>query len=160
MADTESSLRPGGYVELQDFCLPTHFMGGGSGSRDDSLFMQYNDCIMEATSRIGVNTNVPTLWKDQLAEIGFVNIHVQWCHWPVGPWAKGKRNKVLGKLLWQDLYQGIDTVSNLLTRILGWDTERADKFLEDCRVEMKEHKYHIYSENCKLIASYSCDMRN
>jgi len=137
-------LRPGGYLEMHDFCLPSKVFGDTPSP--DSRFMQYSDHITTALGSIGKNMAAPKLWKAQLEAAGFVDVHAKWFHWPVGTWAKGKKNKLLGKMLWQDFFHGIDTVAPLLSKILGWDEERVGTFLEETREEMKAEKYNIYME--------------
>jgi len=143
-------LRPGGFLEMHDFCLPSKVLG--DEELPESRFMQYSEHIMTSLGTIGKNMSAPRLWKGQLEAAGFVDVHVKWVRWPVGTWAKGKRNKLLGKMLWQDFYHGVDTVAPLLTKIMQWDEERVKQFLQETREEMQTEKYHIFMEVVYIYA--------
>jgi hypothetical protein len=145
-----SQLRPGGYIELHDFCLPSLSMG--DFPIEESKFCEYNNYMMESTKRMGIDMSAPKQWKEMLQAAGFTNIFCEWYNWPVGAWAKGKKNKLIGKLLHQNLYKGADTVAPVLTRVLQWDKEKADKFIEEVRAEMREGKFHLYCEICYWYA--------
>jgi hypothetical protein len=122
--------------------LPAHLMG--DFPLEQCKFIEYNGYINDAMAAIGVELSAPKKWMDQLAAVGFTNIHCHTYNWPVGPWAKGKKNKVLGKLAHQNFYRGIDTVAPLLSKVLQWDAERIRRFHDEVRAEFNEGKAHVY----------------
>jgi hypothetical protein len=52
------------------------------------------------TLLFGMNrdTCAPIEWEEQLQTAGFKNLYLQWVKWPIGPWPKGRKNKLLGEL--------------------------------------------------------------
>jgi Methyltransferase domain len=137
-------LKPGGYIELHDFYLPAKIID--DYPIDQCKFIYYNSIIHEALKRIGVNLEAPKLWKEQLEAAGFTDIHCKWFNWPIGPWAKGKKNKLIGKLCWQNFYEGISTVAPLLSITNNWDDTRKQQYVDEVQTEMQEGKVHLYVE--------------
>jgi hypothetical protein len=137
-----SHLTPGGYIELHDYNLPAKIID--DFPEDKCHFIANNALIKESMRLIGINLEAPKLWREQLEAVGFTNIHCKWYNWPLGPWAKGKKNKLIGKLCWRNFYEGIETVAPLLAKTHGWDEDRKQKYITDVKAEMEEGKVHIY----------------
>ena len=138
----DSHLKPGGFIELHDYNLPAKIID--DFPEDQCHFIINNGYIKDAMKSIGINLEAPKQWKEQLEEAGFTNIHVKWFNWPMGPWAKGKKNKVLGKLTWSNFYEGIHTVAPLLAKVRGWDEAQKQEYVDNVQAEMQEGKIHVY----------------
>jgi SAM-dependent methyltransferase len=143
-------LNPGGFLELQDLCFPSR--SDNPVHNAESKVVKYHHHLIEAASRLGLNFHAPLKWADQLREAGFVDIHLKWFNWPVGPWPKGKKNKLMGQWTLADFIDGSEAPIALFTRVLGWSTEEFHSFVAQCREEMKEQKMHIYVPVCFCYA--------
>lgn len=54
--------------------------------------------MTEAASKAGFDFNATDKWEKQLVEAGFVDVYMRKAAWPVGPWAKGRKAKILGEM--------------------------------------------------------------
>ena len=54
--------------------------------------------MMEATERVGFDFGIVQAWENQMTEAGFVDIHMRKFAWPLGPWAKGRKAKIMGEM--------------------------------------------------------------
>lgn len=84
-------------------------------------------------------------YKEYLEEAGFVDVVEKKYTWPVGTWAKGKREKMLGLWYREDLLSGLQGFTMaLLTRALGMLTAEVEVLLAGVRDDIKSNKIHIY----------------
>lgn len=80
-----------------------------------------------------------------MREIGFEDVTEKRVYVPVNPWARGKKNKLLGAISLQNLSEGITSMSTAaFTRLLGWSTERLDVFLAKVRNDLENKHCHAY----------------
>lgn len=89
-------LRPGGWIELQEFHLP---MRCDDDTMAGTAFERWNHSMVEASAKIGVKVDggfaeVPNL----LEEMGFAEIHRKGIKWAVGPWPKDPTAKEIGRM--------------------------------------------------------------
>ena len=64
---------------------------------------------------------------------------------PVNPWARGKKNKLLGAISQQNLLEGVESMSKAaFTRILQWTPERLDELLQGVRANLLDKEVHAY----------------
>lgn len=131
-----ATLVPGGWLESQETVLPARAAEGEALGK--TPFLEWSQHVWEAAQTLGVNTLASEGFEEILRRVGFVNIERVNVQWPLTPWAKGKKNKILGKLLWENAQNGVPAVSNLLfARQLGWSKEQVDescrKALDDCK---------------------------
>ena len=135
-------LKPGGYIEFQDFCLPTRCDDTAAAATSKAL--AYNKDIIGISERMGFNVQAPLFWHEYLQAAGFVDIHSKWSNWPVGPWAKHKKNKELGRLAFVDFYDGMTSAATLFQKFLGYTTEEAQVLVAEVRKEFRDQKVHLY----------------
>lgn len=89
-------LRPGGWVEFQEFHLP---MRCDDGSMAGTEFERWNTLLVEASEKVGVKLDggfatVPAL----LESAGAVDRERKGLKWPIGPWPKDTRMKEVGRM--------------------------------------------------------------
>lgn len=89
-------LRPGGWIELQEYHLP---MRCDDESMAGTEFERWNNLLVEAGERVGVKLDggfaaVPGLLEDA----GAVDMGRKGLKWPVGPWPKDERIKEVGRM--------------------------------------------------------------
>jgi hypothetical protein len=143
-------LKPGGYLELQDLCFPAQCTDPEQTS--NSQFIKWETYGMEAGQKAGLNLQAPLTWAENLRKIGFVDIHIKWYNWPIGPWAKNKKNKVLGRYTLANFHEAISAPNALFTRVLGWSIEEVQVLVAGIRNEFKEQKIHMYHPICFCYA--------
>lgn len=94
---------------------------------------------------IGRNLAGSQLWGSYMRDCGFEDIKEYRFYVPVNPWARGKKNKLLGAVTVQNLSEGIASMSTAaFTRILGWSQEQLEVFLVGVRRDLKDKNVHAY----------------
>jgi hypothetical protein len=96
---------------------------------------------------MGMDIFVPGALAEPLRAAGFVNIHAKHYKWPIGPWAKGEKNKLLGRFALEDTMDWLPSSAlALFTQMFGWSREEVEVFLASVRKEIKEDKkLHFYA---------------
>ena len=59
-------------------------------------------------------------FAEMLQSAGFTDITVIHQDWPVGAWAKGRKNKDLGRMLAENFREGSANSIKMFTGVLGW----------------------------------------
>ncbi|KFZ13083.1 hypothetical protein V501_03898 [Pseudogymnoascus sp. VKM F-4519 (FW-2642)] len=136
------SLRPGGWIELQELhghpCCDDGTMG-----RDDQ-FKQLYDLAGQAYQKFGMSTALPAQLKPLLLDAGFQNIHCKIMKVPIGTWAKDKTMRLIG--LYQKTAVG-DFISTLAGRpfeALGMSQVEAQVTLAFARKALDDANVHRY----------------
>jgi len=77
--------------------------------------------------------------------VGFEDVQERLFYVPTNTWARGRKNKLLGALLQQNLSEGVASMSTAaFTRILGWSRERLEAFLVGVRNDLMDRNVHGY----------------
>lgn len=100
--------------------------------------------MIESGIKIGLDFQAPLKWEEYLTAAGFVDVHVKWVNWPIGPWAKGEKNKTIGKVTLLDFIAAVDSAVMLLHMVLGWTVEDTQIFTTAAMDELREQKVHLY----------------
>ncbi|EFY92269.1 hypothetical protein MAC_01540 [Metarhizium acridum CQMa 102] len=88
------SLRPGGWVELQEL-QGVPLCDDGTMSDEDPVKSLY-DTAGAAYKKFGLSTTLPAELEPYLREAGFENVHCRIMKVPIGTWAKGKIMRAIG----------------------------------------------------------------
>jgi hypothetical protein len=107
---------------------------------------------MEVGEKMGMDVQAPLSWHRHLQEAGFIDIHSKWTNWPIGTWARGKRNKELGRLAYMDFYDAMPTGVPIFQKILGYTAEEVQVLLAEARKEFRDQKVHLYQQACFTYA--------
>lgn len=108
------------------------------------------DLWVEGIAKVG--REVPRNHKDELVDAGFESVVYHPVKIPIGLWPKVKSEKELGMYMRQHLSDGAESISlAVLTRFLGWEKPEVDTFLAGFRADLRNGKYHGYSQ---LHATY------
>ena len=97
VAEVWRNLAPGGWVEFQEYHAP--FVSDDGTIARGAAFERWNGLLLEAAGKAGVRLDAIVGVPGVLAERGFVNVGRAATKWPVGPWAKGQREKRLGEMV-------------------------------------------------------------
>ncbi|KAK8437821.1 S-adenosyl-L-methionine-dependent methyltransferase [Phyllosticta citricarpa] len=136
-------LNPGGYIELQDLCMPPKCDDGSAPS--DSAMLEISSLFGRAAAMVGLDMQAPSKFPQMLRALGFEDVHTRRYKWPIGPWAKGSKEKLLGQWALQDCFDGMQGgTMAFFTRVLKMKSEEVEARLAEARKEMKGQKIHLY----------------
>ena len=136
-------LEPGGWLETSE----TQFPGGRAEGEEDrpSPFIKWGDYVYEAAANAGIDARASEKFTEQLHAQGFVNVQKVPVHWPIRPWPKGRKYKVLGKLLHENTHKAVPAISMaLFTKQLGWTKEQVDEYVEECKKDIDDRSNHFF----------------
>ncbi|KYG42893.1 hypothetical protein M433DRAFT_72859, partial [Acidomyces richmondensis BFW] len=137
-------LKPGGYIELQEFSIVAQCTPDTAEPKPHMV--KWAEQMNEAAAKAGLDLVAPGKFDRQLQEAGFTNITLKWQNWPIGPWAKGRKNKEIGRWFAEDVQDGVRNAEALFTRMLGWSSEEFAVAAANVNNEIKERKKHMWIE--------------
>ncbi|PQE23062.1 hypothetical protein CJF32_00004447 [Rutstroemia sp. NJR-2017a WRK4] len=137
-----SSLRPGGYLEMQDPQMPITCI---DSSLEGTALQEWGRLSCLAAEKRGRKLTNSKNYGRFMEEAGFVDIVEKHFYWPCNPWPKGKKEKLLAVWTQQNLMDGIHamTMRNLTTG-LGWSPEEVEMLLVETRKDIKNRRIHSY----------------
>jgi hypothetical protein len=99
---TSRNVKPGGWVEFQDFNLK--YYSDDDTLKDDSDTSKWVDILLDASRKNGREPNPGPLLEGWVKDAGFTNIQHEKVKLPIGPWAKNKQKvgsmiKIFGSML-------------------------------------------------------------
>lgn len=114
--------------------------------KDEHAIVQFVRLWEEAAAKLNHPFQDIRALADVLAEVGFVDVHVQMFKWPSNPWPKDQKHKQLG-------YWNLDNFSAEIegfimapfTRAHGWSKEEVGVFATQVRNEMRDPRIHQYN---------------
>lgn len=138
------SLKPGGWVENQEFDL--HLMSDDNTIPPDSSFQRWTYLWNEGISNLGMTGRCdPNQLVSQMEEAGFVNVHVLKFKMPIGPWPRDPQLKQAGLYQYFALDEGLQGMSaKVFTRGLNWTLAELEVLLAGARTELKTRSIHTY----------------
>ncbi|KIL92120.1 hypothetical protein FAVG1_04527 [Fusarium avenaceum] len=141
-------LKPGGYVEVQEF----HHTAVCDDSSCDGPYAwrDFTSYLREGMAALGSDIDGITNVERELYEAGFENITTKNYKCPVGPWAKKPRLQECGHVMRDIVMWGLVGLSRRPFRDgLGWTLIQIEMFLVEVRKALMEQvnglpKYHTY----------------
>ncbi|KFY48756.1 hypothetical protein V495_01056 [Pseudogymnoascus sp. VKM F-4514 (FW-929)] len=136
------SLRPGGWIELQELHGHPYCDDGTMGS--DDPFKRLYDLAGQAYQKFGMSTSLPAQLEPLLLDAGFQNVHCKVMKVPIGTWAKDKTMRLIG--LYQKTAVGdfISTLGGRPFAALGMSEEEAQVTLAFARKALNDPSVHRY----------------
>lgn len=98
------SLKPGGWIELQELCAEILCDDGSMPDNDPVKYMY--ELSHRAFSKFGMDVTLPKRLEPMLRDAGFENIQCVIKKVPIGPWPRDKILRVIGmyqKMAVQDI---------------------------------------------------------
>ncbi|KAK5138071.1 hypothetical protein LTR08_005869 [Meristemomyces frigidus] len=136
-------LEPGGWLETHETQFPPKRADGEQARQ--SAFITWGEHVYESAATAGIDVRASEKFTSQLEWIGFVNVEKVDVQWPIKAWAKGSKNKLMGRLLYQNTLEAIPAVGTaLFTRRLGWTKEQVDADVVECVKDVEEERNHFY----------------
>ncbi|KAH7310177.1 S-adenosyl-L-methionine-dependent methyltransferase [Rhexocercosporidium sp. MPI-PUGE-AT-0058] len=135
------NLKPGGWVEFQDYDTTCH-------SQDNSIPPDYKVAAMlsflkGACDSIGRLLDPGPLLKGWVEDAGFEYITQNIIPLPVGIWPKDKKMKEIGAFMTLQYTEGVEAFTLApFTGILGWTKEEVEVFNVGVRKDAKDRSIH------------------
>jgi SAM-dependent methyltransferase len=138
-----ASLKPGGYIELQDINIPARCDDGSAAP--GSPILEWAQLMQQGAGKFGIDLQASATFPQLLADAGFVDVRSETHAWPLGRWPKNKDMKIRGQWALQNYLNGVQAFSMAyFTRGLGWEKEKVNELVEKVIVQAKDPKSHVY----------------
>ncbi|SPN99226.1 related to TAM domain methyltransferase [Cephalotrichum gorgonifer] len=139
-------LKPGGYLEHQDFSLVVRSDDGSVP--DDSVWSEWASIFGEAGKKAGRTFEVidDENYAGWMAEAGFADVRTETIKTPLGGWAKDERWKEVGRFNRLGMETSLEGYTlYLLTTVMGWKYEEVQVWLARVREALARKSYHGYT---------------
>ncbi|KAK1590730.1 TAM domain methyltransferase [Colletotrichum navitas] len=138
------NLEPGGYLEMQDMCLPYRCDDGTL--TNDNPIKRLSDVFTTAGKVSGRRMDLAWTYATLMRNAGFVDVVETQYKWPVNGWPRDPHYKTLGVLTQHNLDHGLEGLTlGLTTRNLGWTRQETLLFCSEVRKALKSHGAHAYA---------------
>lgn len=138
------NLSPGGWLQTSETQFPQKRADALAHLTTPSPLLDWGQHCYTAAAQVGINARASEDFDSLLAAQGFVNVRKWEVQWPMSPWAKGRKNKLLGRLVGENMRKGIPGLSaGLLTKVLGWSVEEVGEFDGKVCEEMGRGEYYL-----------------
>ncbi|KIX06931.1 uncharacterized protein Z518_04907 [Rhinocladiella mackenziei CBS 650.93] len=150
------SMRPGGWVECQEFDLD--IKSDDNTIPPDSAVIRWQNLWEEGIQKGGMTGRCyPNQMANQMREAGFINVHILPFKMPIGAWAKDPMLRQSGLCTLVGLLDGVFGLSvRVYTQLLGWSVEELEALLAQCRSEWKNKRIHSYFPMYVLVLFIHC----
>lgn len=131
-------------MELQEFSLP---FTCDDGSAEASAVHRWTSAISDAVLKTGIDVtvNMTSGHPQKLKDAGFVNVDEVHSKWPIGPWARGEKEKRIGALFLKDIHSNVENLSKrIFIGLLGYSEEDYAKLVEEVREDLMNRAIHMY----------------
>ncbi|KKY18374.1 putative methyltransferase [Phaeomoniella chlamydospora] len=137
------NLRPGGWIEMQDYECDIY-------ADDDTLaqvphLTDWVNEINEAANSFGKPLKSAQNFVDYAKDAGFDDVQSKVIRVPVGPWAKGSKNKQLGVYYREQFLNSVEPFTlALYTRVLNYTADEARIIIAKVKHDLANPKAHVY----------------
>jgi hypothetical protein len=136
-----NALKPGGWLELQEFHLP---LGCDDGSMaEGTMLWKWGKDINLAAGKVGIDSLASLQHSERIRKRGFDNVNEAQLKIPLGVWAKGNKEKKIGSMARKDLVDGIEGISTKLFLMLGYGHDEVKEMLEEVRGDLMNSKVSL-----------------
>ena len=146
MNQTFEHLKPGGWVEFQDWNTWLYSQDGSLPL--DSALNKFHAITCSGRHATGFNMRPGPELEQWIRDAGFVDVQVRKILLPLGSWPKNRRQKEIGVFNLVQMERGVEGVClavlpNLPPEVGGpWEYEEVQVFLADIRKDMRNPKIH------------------
>jgi hypothetical protein len=139
---TNRNLKPGGWIELQEF-------GGYALCDDGTMPDSYplNACfalIRSAMAALGSDYLIANKLRTHLTQAGFTDIQCRVIKTPIGTWPRDPTLALIGNFFKQVLLDLLPAMGNKPFRALGMQPEEIEVFLASVRASLRDRSVHSY----------------
>lgn len=140
-------LRPGGWVEYQDFSFETLAADEASEIATQSHPTSLRQCIQRFLKGIqdlsGWSPKVSHMYKQWLIEVGFVDVVEKQILAPLNSWPMTHKDKQIGIYMAKDMTAGTDNMPRLL-KASGLAEVEIDPYIAGVKEYIKDTSIHVY----------------
>lgn len=139
------SLKPGGWIELQELCAEP-LCDDGTMSPTDPVKYMY-DLAGQAFSRFGMNVTLPKHLESLLRDAGFENIQCVVKKVPIGTWARDKTLRLIGYFQKMAVCELMPALAERPFKALGMTEAESQVTLAYARKGLDDtsvHRYFMY----------------
>lgn len=137
-------LTAGGWIEFQEGCFSPHGVPDDDALEGTALW-RWCQLVAAGAAKCGRDLKKARLYKQQLTEAGFVDIHEQVIHVPGGPWPKDSKSKLLGVYLAKIFFVGaIDSFKQLLAAAGELSSSEVDELSEKVKEDVQNPEIRWY----------------
>jgi hypothetical protein len=161
-AQALSNLKPGGYLEMQEYMCQVH---SDDGTLENAKYLaDWVEEMDSASIRFGKRLKAARDLKGYMEEAGFVDVKeeiyrvspdvvpsqsatdIPPAQVPIGPWAKGKKNKELGVFYRAQFLDAVEPFTlALYTRVLGYSPEEAQIVVARVKQDLRNRQHHLWA---------------
>ncbi|KAL1969678.1 hypothetical protein VTN77DRAFT_8231 [Rasamsonia byssochlamydoides] len=126
LARIHAHLKPGGWVELQEYECSV-WSDDGTHQRVEA-FQDWAQKVNDASVQFGKSVNAAERLPQKLRDAGFVDVTDDVYKCPIGSWPKDPRLKQIGRIYLCSVLEAVEPYTlALFTRTLGFTYEEAPK---------------------------------
>jgi len=137
-------LKPGGWVQLASTIPDIH--SDDNTLPLDSGYREAGRLYFEMAEKMGAPLDAPRMWAEQMRAAGFINVQDVVYKLPMGPWARSKRLRTVGRLELAMISDGGFEAYMLrgYTQVLGGRPEDLQIILALAKREIRDPSVHTY----------------
>ncbi|KAG5989774.1 hypothetical protein E4U52_005249 [Claviceps spartinae] len=136
------SLRPGGWIELQEY-EATPMCDDGTMPDDDAVKYLY-ELVDKSFEKFGLKANLAPQLGTYLEKAGFEDIRCQVMKVPIGPWTKDKTMRIIGQYQKSVILDGLPSLAGRPFQALGMSDAEIEATLAKARKRLHDPKVHRY----------------
>lgn len=145
------SMKPGGWIEMQDVILP---MTSDDGTMKGTSWEHWSELFSDAMVEMGRDPADTRRYKQWMQEAGFESIVVKDYIWPQNSWPDDPKLKDLGRWNMINTLDGLYGFSaRPFMQVLGMSQNEFEVFLAACRKDIKDRSIHSY---WPMLVSMAC----
>ncbi|EAW12408.1 class I SAM-dependent methyltransferase [Aspergillus clavatus NRRL 1] len=136
-------LKPGGYLEQVEMNVaPT----SDDGSTNGTIYDKWGPANLESGDKFGKSFRIVDESKQRMIDAGFEDVVERRYKLPIGPWAKDKHLKTLGRYFRLVCEESLEMwVMMLWTKVLGWPRDEVEVTLAEMRQAFRNPNLHAYA---------------
>ncbi|KAI6352179.1 hypothetical protein MCOR25_009512 [Pyricularia grisea] len=136
-------LESGGYLEVQDCCLPIKCDDGTLP--EDAVISHWCQLMLQAAERAGRPIDVTPKLADLMRQVGFVDVTVKKRRWPHAPWPRDRQMRLVGWWAREVSISDLDGMCmKLLMEHLGWTIDEVKDICAKVKDDCDNLRYHAY----------------
>ncbi|KAG6056188.1 hypothetical protein E4U17_002431 [Claviceps sp. LM77 group G4] len=136
------SLRPGGWIELQEY-EATPMCDDGTMPDDDAVKQLY-ELVDRSFEKFGLKANLAPQLGTYLEKAGFEDIRCQVMKVPIGPWTKDKTMRIIGQYQKSVIVDGLPFLAGRPFQALGMSDAEIEATIAKARKHLHDPKVHRY----------------
>lgn len=137
-------LTAGGWIEFQEGCFDPHGVPD-DGALKGTALGRWCQLVAAGAAKCGRDLSKARMYKQQLVEAGFVDVHERVIDVPGGPWPKDSKARLLGVYLANTFCMGaIDSFKQLLAASGELKSPEMDELSEKVKDDVQNPEIRWY----------------